>query len=464
MIKTNTEIETKDSCAHVAIYIRVSTDFQAEEGYSIDAQKEQLTAYCVAKGWKNYQYYIDGGYSGSSLKRPEIQRLIQNAKNNLVSNCLVFKLDRLSRSQKDTLYVIEDVFNKHNVGFISLNESMDTTTPMGRLMIGILSAFAQLERENIQLRTKMGMKERVKNGFWMGGDRTPFGYDYDQNQGILIPNKDADTVRKIYALYIQGFSAQRIADIVGLGYERLAQQILLRKTYLGIIEYNGEEYQGKHEPIISKETYNKAMQIMENRKKGNLTTASHLLTGLLYCGKCGAKMQYRCWGKKGDKVVCYSQQTSKKYLIKDPCCNQEKLWADNIEKIVVEDIMNFALEYQDKEDNEIKISIKDTLIQQANLLKKKIKNLFNLYSESENEILLETIKENQKTLNDIEKQIEMGKREQAIFNNKKELKQILKQVNELWEYMTFIEHQTLIRNLVDKIILTDSNVTVKYKI
>ena len=143
-----------------ALYIRVSTDSQAEEGYSIDAQKEQLAAYCTMKGLKDYEFYIDGGWSGSNIERPEIQRLIKDCEDGRISHVVVFKLDRLSRSQKDTLYLIEDVFNPNEVSFVSLNESMDTATPMGRLMLGILSAFAQLERENIRLRTRMGMLER----------------------------------------------------------------------------------------------------------------------------------------------------------------------------------------------------------------------------------------------------------------------------------------------------------------
>ena len=144
-----------------AIYIRVSTEAQREEGYSIEAQTEALTAYCTAKGWKTYELYIDGGYSGSSLERPAIQRLIHHVKNSRIERVLVYKLDRLSRSQKDTLYLIEDILNPHEVLCISLNESMDTGSPMGRLMLGILSAFAQLERENIRERTRMGLAERV---------------------------------------------------------------------------------------------------------------------------------------------------------------------------------------------------------------------------------------------------------------------------------------------------------------
>ena len=184
-----------------AIYIRVSTDAQREEGYSIEAQKEMLTAYCISKGIKNYEYYTDGGFSGSNLDRPELKKLISDVADGKIGCVLVYKLDRLSRSQKDTLYLIEDIFNPKNVDFISLNESMDTSTPLGRLMLGILSAFAQLERENIKERTRMGMKERIKSGLWPGGGRIPFGYDYDSKSGVLVPNRDADTVRKIYELY-----------------------------------------------------------------------------------------------------------------------------------------------------------------------------------------------------------------------------------------------------------------------
>ena len=207
----------------VGIYIRVSTDAQFEEGYSVEAQKEQLTAYCISKGIKKYDYYIDGGWSGSNIERPEIERLIQDVKDGKISQVIVYKLDRLSRSQKDTLYLIEDLFMPNNVDFVSITESLDTSTPMGRAMIGILAAFAQLERENIRMRTRMGMKERVKEGYWMGGGRVPYGYDYDQKQGILIPNKDAKKVKKMYDLYLQGYSPQSIANMLGLKYDKLVQ-------------------------------------------------------------------------------------------------------------------------------------------------------------------------------------------------------------------------------------------------
>lgn len=151
----------------VAIYIRVSTTEQAEEGFSVPAQKEKLINYCKAREWIISDIYIDPGYSGSNINRPAIQKLITEIKN--FDIVLVYKLDRLSRSQKDTLHLIEDVFLNNKVDFVSLSEAFDTFTPFGRASIGILSVFAQLERENIKEWSKLGKKERAKNGLFHGG-------------------------------------------------------------------------------------------------------------------------------------------------------------------------------------------------------------------------------------------------------------------------------------------------------
>lgn len=449
-----------------AIYIRVSTDAQAEEGYSVEAQKEQLTAYCVSKRIKHYELYIDGGWSGSNLARPEIQRLIQDVKDNKISHVIVFKLDRLSRSQKDTLYLIEDVFNPHDVSFVSLNESMDTSTPMGRLMVGILSAFAQLERENIRLRTRMGMKERVKAGYWMGGGKIPFGYDYDSEGGILVPNKDAEKVKQVYALYIAGKSPQVIANLLGLKYEKLVTQILIRKCNYGVIEYNGEIYQGKHEPIISKETYDMAMKCMYERKAVRANSTEHLLTGLVYCGKCGAKMRYIKWGGQGYKFMCYSQQKSKPYLVKDPDCDQPKISAEEVETMVKNAIFEFADNYAlDKEDKIIEpedtISL---LLSQKEILEKKIKRLYNIYAESENSILLDTINDLQKQLEKINNQIDFEEQNSNILQLREEKNIILSTVKDIWDILSVQEQKTIIRKLIDKIIITDAHITINFSI
>ena len=266
---------------HTALYLRVSTEAQADEGYSLAAQAEKLEAYCRMKGLADFRRYIDGGFSGSNLSRPAITELVEAIRGGTVERVVVYKLDRLSRSQKDTLYLIEDVFLPHGVDFVSINENIDTGSPYGRAMIGILSAFAQLERENIFLRTRMGMVERVKQGFWPGGGKTPFGYDYDQAKGILVPNADAPTVRAMYARYLAGQSTGRIARELGLPYEHLVRQILLRESNTGVIVYRGQTYPGRHEPLVDRETFARVQRRLLRHDKPRAAAGNKLLTGLL---------------------------------------------------------------------------------------------------------------------------------------------------------------------------------------
>ena len=449
---------------YAAIYIRVSTDAQREEGYSIEAQKEMLKAHCVSKGIKKYEFYIDGGFTGSNIDRPEMQRLISDVKEEKISYVIVYKLDRLSRSQKDTLYLIEDVFNPHNVDFVSINESMDTSTPLGRLMLGILSAFAQLERENIRERTRMGMKERVKSGLWMGGGRVPFGYDYNKEKGVLVPNKDADRVRKIYELYLNGYTISKITEMVGLKYDKLAYQILTRKSNAGFICYNGEEYLGQHEPIIDLDTYEKAMYYMKERSVKKVFESNYLFTGLLHCGKCGAKMRYQKWGKNDCKITCYSNDKHKPHLVKDPNCDNLKLWASDVEDLIIKNLFEYSYKQSNSTlGNITNIRLIDMLHDQYNAVTTKLKRLYNLYSENGDEILLQTINSVKKEMRNIQKQIEIEIGRMQDEKNFLDIQKSISNLYEAWEYMTPKERKKIINSCIDKITITDREIDVNYK-
>ena len=130
-------------------YVRVSTDNQLEN-YSIDEKAESIRAYCKAKGWTLLKIYTDGGYSGGNINRPALQQMLEDIRGQTVGAVVVYKLDRLSRSQKDTLTLIEDHLLANHTDFVSINENFDTSTPLGRAMIGILSVFAQLEKDALQ--------------------------------------------------------------------------------------------------------------------------------------------------------------------------------------------------------------------------------------------------------------------------------------------------------------------------
>ena len=445
-----------------ALYIRVSTDAQREEGYSIDAQKEMLSAFCVTRKIEKYEFYIDGGFTGSNLDRPEMQRLIREVKEGKISSVIVYKLDRLSRSQKDTLYLIEEVLNPAGVDFISMNESMDTSTPLGRLMLGILSAFAQLERENIKERTKMGMKERIKAGYWPGGGRIPFGYDYDSEKGILIPNKDADTVRLIYSLYLEGYPMYKIAKMAGLKYERLAVQILKRKSNAGYITYNGEEFKGRHEAIISEDIYNAAMKMMEERSSKKFTDSAYLLSGIVYCGVCGAKMRYQKWGKRGCKLCCYSLDKNKPYLVKDENCTNEKIWADEVEKAVTEDLL--SLSYELNTSSVPEADIEKTLEIKKEQCEKKLKRLYRLFSEGEDDTLLSAINEAKNELSKATEALENEKIKKAEKRNAEAKRENLKDLKDTWAYMTSAEKRNVVRSLIERVTVTGDNVRIDYMI
>jgi len=444
-----------------ALYARVSTDAQREEGYSIDAQKEMLEAYCKAKAIGNIRFYVDGGFSGANMQRPALASLIDDVRAGKIALVLVYKLDRLSRSQKDTLFLIEDVFNPNGVDFISLNENMDTSTPIGRAMLGIMSAFAQLERETIRERTRMGMKERVKSGLWPGGGKLPFGYDYNKESGRLMPNDDALIVKKAYDLLLHGYSPNRIAEILGLKYEKQAAEILRRRTNIGNIVYNGIEYKGQHEAIIDEATFDAAQKILDSRSRNRAGEGSHLLAGLIFCGKCGARMRYAKWGKKGWKLYCYSQQSSKPYLVHDPDCDNEKVWADEVEDAVIKDIFTLSLAekgIQSKSFDEMAF-----LQKQKSLLEQKIRRLYDLYAKDADDLLLDTIKEIKAKLEQTETEIISLKEKSAKQAEQKETKKYIREIKDAWKFMQLKERQTVLRRLIEKINIKDGDIEIFYR-
>ena len=160
---------------NTGIYIRVSTEEQAKYGYSIKAQKDKLLSFSKIKDWNVYKIYIDEGISGKNLERKEVQNLIKDVKNKIINNVLVYKIDRLTRSTKDLIELIE-IFNKNDCDFNSLNESIDTTTPTGRMFIKIIGLFAEFERETIVERIKMGLERKVKEGYSISSSTTSYGY------------------------------------------------------------------------------------------------------------------------------------------------------------------------------------------------------------------------------------------------------------------------------------------------
>lgn len=443
---------------HTALYLRVSTEAQADEGYSLAAQAEKLEAYCRMKGIAQFQRYVDGGFSGSNLTRPAITELVEAIRSGNVERVVVYKLDRLSRSQKDTLYLIEDVFLPHGVDFVSINENIDTGSPYGRAMIGILSAFAQLERENIFLRTRMGMVERVKQGYWPGGGKIPFGYDYDAHRGILVPNSDADTVRDIYARYLEGQSTGRIARDLGLKYEHLVRQILLRESNTGVIVYRGETYRGRHEPLVDPDTFARAVRRLQRSDKPRAAASHKLLTGLLVCGHCGAKMRYQKWGGAGDKLVCYSRDKSKPHLVHDANCPNRGVMARRVEEVVVRDLSRLAAEPISPRSCKKEPAECRRALERA---QRKLRRLYELFAEGEDDTLRDAIARARQERSRAEQALERA--QQAERQEERDAaQQALQTIGSCWNKLSDAEKQTLVRACVQKIVLQNDKIEIFY--
>lgn len=331
----------------VALYSRVSTLEQKEKGYSLGAQREQLESYAKAMNFTDFEHFTDGGYSGGNLNRPGIQAIISGIENNQIDKVIVIKLDRLSRNQRNTLYLIEDVFDKHDVGFISLQESFDTTTSFGRAMIGIISTFAQLERDTITERLLTGRIERAKKGYFRGGNNTPTGYDY--KDGHLYPNQHAPVIRDIFSRYIDGEAAYSIyLDLVekypDVIYAPVSiPRILDNATYTGKVTFNGETYEGLHEPIIDKETFELAQTRRNNlpdKYKVDKTKRAALLARKIYCGQCGQTLVRKHYNAKSNPdhkgyYTCNGKnpRTYKKLGFK---CTQKSFRVDKIDAFVLD--------------------------------------------------------------------------------------------------------------------------------
>ncbi|MBI4910944.1 MAG: recombinase family protein [Acidobacteria bacterium] len=301
-----------------AIYTRKSTDEGLEQDFnSLDAQRESAEAYILSQRGEGLltlpEHYDDGGFSGGNLDRPALQRLLTDIQAGSIQCVAVYKVDRLSRSLIDFARIIE-IFEKHNVSFVSVTQQFNTTNSLGRLTLNILLSFAQFEREIIAERTRDKMSAARRKGKWTGG-HPMLGYDIDTRGGRLIVNPDeAQKVRTIFELYLdyqallpvvreldrRGWHSKRWLAQTGKtrGGKPFTKGMLFRLLtnviYTGKVEFKRQIYEGEHEGIIEAKTWERVQAILQrNGRNGGVEVRNNygaLLKGLLQCASCDAGM------------------------------------------------------------------------------------------------------------------------------------------------------------------------------
>ena len=317
----------------IGIYARVSTDEQAKEGYSIPAQLKLLNGWAIVKGGTDVIEYVDDGYSAKNLRRPAVQRMLADCKAHRLDMVIIWRLDRFSRNLRDILVTVEDVFRANGVEFVSATESIDTSSPAGRLTMNILGSVAQNERESISERTTMVMGELAKQCKHLGG-RPPYGYDVNDNGDYVLHPERAQAVRMLFDLRISGHSYPEIVSaLTAAGYttysggnftQNTIYDMLRNEKYAGTYIYNrassaeadGSRNNRKSKPddqiirvpggmpaIVSMEEWQKVNNnLKQGRELGGKNSAKnvYILSGLVVCGKCGRKMTIANGGRNRD--------------------------------------------------------------------------------------------------------------------------------------------------------------------
>lgn len=349
---TRKHTEKGDDEMRVGLYPRVSGHEQ-EDNYSIPDQIDRMKKYCESRDWMVYKIYTDSGYSGSNMDRPGLQDMIRDVESGKLDMVLVYKLDRLSRSQKETLFLIEDVFQKNNVAFTSITENFDTSTPFGMAMMGILAVFAQLERSKITERTMNGKDSRAREGKWHGGKWIPIGYDY-KNDLLEVNEYEALQIVEIADLFLKGTPVRTIERMMNdKGYKhkhgqwdaKTIRRVLQNPVYIGKIKNRDKYYDGIHDPILNQKTFEAIQKLMEARREQFGTAKPHqsLLGGILFCKNCGARYARQSYNGIFS-YMCYSRSKKMKKMIKDPNCKNKNYRMEVLEAAILGEIHQLAID------------------------------------------------------------------------------------------------------------------------
>ena len=325
-------VATVQAPVRCAIYTRKSTDEGLDRDFnSLDNQREAAESFIASQrheGWTTFpDRYDDGGFSGATLERPALKRLLADVEAHRLDCVVVYKLDRLSRSVRDYLNLLA-FLDQHDVAFVSVTQQFNTTTPVGRMTLRMLLSFAEFERDIIAERTRDKMQAARRRGKWTGG-MPPLGYDVAPEGGRLAINKEeAEQILAIFELYLGRDSLVAVADELnrrgwrnkswttktgtrreGRSWDRVNLRIVLTNPlYAGLQKLGDETFKGEHPAIVTKALFNNVQQLMnENRSNGGASVRNQhgsLLRGLLRCAACDRAMVHH-WTRHGGRLYRY---------------------------------------------------------------------------------------------------------------------------------------------------------------
>lgn len=361
-----------------AVYIRVSTDMQAEDGFSIEGQRDRLISYAASQDWAIHDVYVDDGYSAKDLKRPAMERLLSDMEKKEFDVVLVYKLDRMTRSVAD-LHALLKQFDVHSIKFKSATEIFETTTAMGRFFITLVGAMAEWERGTISERVRFGVEQMVKEGRRPGGVM-PYGYT---KEGELV-EEEATLIRRARQLYMDGLGYKSIAiRLNGEGKLRRGSTwtsatvayTLENPFYAGIIRMGSKTAAGNyvnskrdervkcvygtgsHEAIFTTDEYEELKAFMQRKTNGGYSQiGTYWFSGVLRCGRCGGAMFGRMTTKRETSAgtartpyyICSNRHHSKS-------CDLPMFRQSHVEHLVMQYIRQIRADFEKLKDEAAEI-------------------------------------------------------------------------------------------------------------
>ena len=414
------------------------------------------------------------------MDRPGLQSLIKDCEDGKIDMVLVYKLDRLSRSQKDTLYLIEDVFEKHDVGFTSMTENFDTSTAFGKAILGVLAVFAQLERDKITERTTMGKKARAAEGKWHGGRWIPIGYDYED--GLLQVNEyEKMQVLEIADLFLKRTPVRTIATIVTeKGYRhkhgeweaKTIKRVLSNPVNLGLIKDGDNLYPGLHDAILDQETYDAIQVIMNERKSehgSGYRPHKSLLAGFLFCKHCTGRYARQTNSDGLKYYSCYSRNKSQKKMIKDPNCKNKNYRAEELDMAILFELNKLAIdpEYvehvrQNKPKNDVNEKIK-SITSEIEKIDTQISKMMDLYALGtiDMDVISTKVAELNKTKTALQKELDSLDVPETNEMTVEEIQSIASLIND--ESITLQDKRKIIQSLIYYIEIDNEDILIHWK-
>lgn len=455
------------------IYIRVSTQEQADEGFSIAAQKQRLMSFCQSQDWDIGDIYIDDGWSAKDLERPALKRMLIDIEKKEIDVVLVYRLDRLTRSVLD-LYQLLEKFDRYDVAFKSATEVYDTTTAIGRLFITLVAALAQWERENLAERVRFGMEQMTLEGKWHGGE-APYGYIYEDKK-IKVHPQESETVNYIINSLYSGAGVAKTCQKLNRQFDKYptrsgkpwsrntVRNIAKNIAYLGKLRFRDIVVDDVFPVFVDVEKFAHVNKMFEARRElhPRQIASDFIFSGLLRCNRCGQ-------GLNGMKITRQTKTMGERTYYTFKCSGKAVGVCDLphiSEALVVEEFLKYIDGIQD-EDTAFKVAQKTAgkpnvekeirdIEKELHQIKERRKRYQIAFA---NEAMtLEELKELTESDRNLEKELKerlknINKNEEDAKLSSGEIAYVLRDFRANWDFLSRREKKNAVQMLVKRIVV-----------